>query len=164
VRSLSLCSRRCAASLWDRHPCGSTPRRLRPRRGGANGKLTDDRLGEPSTDVRTRLEKAREMQQERFAIAAGGSNGKLTLLCNAEMPAPPAQAVSPLRARGPNGAQVWARPRCANTAPWIILARACACVPPRGAARRHDPARHERPRLTPRSQAGARLFTFLEAT
>ena len=36
-------------------------------------KLTDDRLGEPSADVRTRVEKARRSQRERIASARGGS-------------------------------------------------------------------------------------------
>jgi magnesium chelatase family protein len=48
-------------------------------------KLTDDRLGEPSADVRSRVEKAREAQQQRFAGARGGSMGNTPLLCNADM-------------------------------------------------------------------------------
>jgi magnesium chelatase family protein len=67
-------------------------------------KLTDDRLGKPSANVRTRAEKAREMQQERFSGARGGSMGTMPLLCNAEMPALAAQA------------HVWARRRCASSA------------------------------------------------
>ncbi|MBM4432158.1 MAG: YifB family Mg chelatase-like AAA ATPase [Chloroflexi bacterium] len=48
-------------------------------------KLTDDRLGEPSASVRARVEKAREVQRERFAGAHGGASGKMALLCNADM-------------------------------------------------------------------------------
>jgi len=48
-------------------------------------KLTDERLGEPSANVRTRVEKAREVQRQRFAGAAGGASGKMTLLSNADM-------------------------------------------------------------------------------
>ena len=40
-------------------------------------KLADDRLGEPSADVRARVERARERQRERFADSA--------LNCNADM-------------------------------------------------------------------------------
>jgi len=48
-------------------------------------KLADDRLGEPSSAIRARIEKAREVQRQRFAGAVGGAEGKLTLLCNADM-------------------------------------------------------------------------------
>ncbi|MGB3903607.1 MAG: ATP-binding protein, partial [Anaerolineae bacterium] len=40
-------------------------------------KLTDDRLGEPSEAIRTRVEKARRVQRKRFADTA--------LTCNADM-------------------------------------------------------------------------------
>jgi len=40
-------------------------------------KLTDDRLGEKSEDIRDRVEKAREVQRQRFEGTA--------LLCNADM-------------------------------------------------------------------------------
>ena len=50
-----------------------------------NGKLSDDRLGEPSADIRGRVEQARDLQRQHFAGVAGGSDGKLTLLCNADM-------------------------------------------------------------------------------
>jgi magnesium chelatase family protein len=40
-------------------------------------KLTDDRLGEPSEAIRTRVERAREVQRERFA--------DLDIACNADM-------------------------------------------------------------------------------
>jgi len=48
-------------------------------------KLTDDRLGEPSVNIRARIEKAREIQRQRFAGVMGGSKGNLPLLCNADM-------------------------------------------------------------------------------
>jgi magnesium chelatase family protein len=48
-------------------------------------KLTDERLGEPSADIRARIEKARELQRQRFEGAVGGANGKVPLLCNADM-------------------------------------------------------------------------------
>ncbi|KPL17011.1 MAG: magnesium chelatase, partial [Anaerolineae bacterium SM23_84] len=48
-------------------------------------KLTDERLGEPSPDIRARVEKARQMQRQRFAGRMGGANGNLPLLCNADM-------------------------------------------------------------------------------
>jgi magnesium chelatase family protein len=48
-------------------------------------KLTDDRLGEPSADIRARIEKAREIQRQRFEGAVGGANGNVPLLCNADM-------------------------------------------------------------------------------
>jgi magnesium chelatase family protein len=48
-------------------------------------KLTDERLGEPSANIRARIEEAREIQQQRFEGAVGGANGKGTLLCNADM-------------------------------------------------------------------------------
>ena len=88
-------------------------------------KVSGDRLGEPSADIRARIEKAREAQRQRFAGAVGGADGNVSLLCNAEMPALAPQAVSPLRARGPNGAQVWGRRRCASSAGWTTPARAC---------------------------------------
>ena len=133
----------CEASLWDRHPHRSAARGIRPRRGAVRlaktrgrtgrtiafgetgGKLTDDRLGEPSANVRGRVEKAREVQRQRFAGAAGGTSGKMTLLCNADTSAPAAQTVSSRRTRGPNGMQVWAQRRCANAAAWTMPARAC---------------------------------------
>jgi len=46
-------------------------------------KLTDDRLGEKSEDIRARVEKAREMQRRRFAGIAGHS--VLSIRCNADM-------------------------------------------------------------------------------
>ena len=70
--------------------------------GETDGKLSDDCLGEPSADPRARIERARDLQQrQRFAGAVGGrpqvptghaehmqsTDGKLTLLCSAEMPA-----------------------------------------------------------------------------
>jgi len=48
-------------------------------------KLSDDRLGEPSADIRARIEKARNLQRQRFAGIAGGANGNLSLLSNADM-------------------------------------------------------------------------------
>jgi len=76
----------------------------------ARGKLADDRLGEPSAAIRERVEDARERQRERFSGATGGSSGKLTLLCKADTSALAAQM------------QVWALPRCENTARWTLLA------------------------------------------
>jgi hypothetical protein len=67
-------------------------------------KLSGDRLGEPSAGIRARIESARQTQRQRFAGAVGGANGNVSLLCNAEMPAQPAQA------------QVWARRRCVSSA------------------------------------------------
>jgi hypothetical protein len=80
-------------------------------------KLPDDRLGEPSADIRGRVEKAREVQLQRFAGVAGGSDGQLTLLCNADTLAPALQV------------QVWALPKSASTARWTMRAGAC-CAPP----------------------------------
>ena len=40
-------------------------------------KLTDDRLGEKSEDIRARMEKARQVQRQRFADTP--------LICNADM-------------------------------------------------------------------------------
>jgi len=69
-------------------PVVSAVRRERRRcYARADGKLTDDRLGEPSASIRARIERARETQRQRFAGAVGGANGKVPLLCNAEMPA-----------------------------------------------------------------------------
>jgi magnesium chelatase family protein len=48
-------------------------------------KLTDDRLGEPSTHIRARIERGREIQRQRFEGAVGGANGNVPLLCNADM-------------------------------------------------------------------------------
>jgi magnesium chelatase family protein len=48
-------------------------------------KLAHDRLGEPSAAIRERVEDARERQRERFAGVMGGTSGRLTLLCNADM-------------------------------------------------------------------------------
>jgi magnesium chelatase family protein len=48
-------------------------------------KLTDDRLGEPSANIRARIEKARQVQRQRFEGAVGGANGNVPLLCNADM-------------------------------------------------------------------------------
>ena len=48
-------------------------------------KLSDDRLGEPSADIRARVEKAREAQRQRFAGRLGGAEGNVPLLCNADM-------------------------------------------------------------------------------
>jgi len=50
-------------------------------------KLTNDRLGEPSAHIRARIEKAREVQRQRFEGAVGGANGNVRLLCNADTPA-----------------------------------------------------------------------------
>ena len=44
---------------------------------GANDKLTDDRLGEPSAAIRERVEAARAFRRARFAGT--------TLMCNADM-------------------------------------------------------------------------------
>jgi len=48
-------------------------------------KLADDRLGEPSADIRARVERARELQRQRFAGRLGGAEGNVPLLCNADM-------------------------------------------------------------------------------
>ena len=82
---------------------------LRPSRA----KLADDRLGQPSAAIRERIEKAREVQRQRFAARVGSMSGDVPLLYNAEMPALSAQA------------QVWARRKCASFAAWRMLERAC---------------------------------------
>ena len=48
-------------------------------------KLSADHLGEPSANIRARIEKAREIQRQRFAGAVSGTNGNVPLLCNADM-------------------------------------------------------------------------------
>jgi len=48
-------------------------------------KLSGDRLGEPSADIRARIERAREIERQRFAGAVGGADGNVSLLCNADM-------------------------------------------------------------------------------
>ena len=48
-------------------------------------KLADDRLGEPSANIRGRIEKPREAQGQRLAGLMGGAAGKTQLLCNADM-------------------------------------------------------------------------------
>ena len=52
---------------------------------GTNAKLADDRLGEPSADIRGRVKKALQLQRQRISGTAGGTSGKLILLCNADM-------------------------------------------------------------------------------
>jgi magnesium chelatase family protein len=47
-------------------------------------KLSDDRLGEPSTDVQIRVEAARERQRERFTAATDGG-ALMQVTCNADM-------------------------------------------------------------------------------
>ena len=81
--------------------------------GETGGKLADDRLGEPSADIRRRIEGAREVQKARFEGLWGGPSGNVNLLVNADMPALPAQA------------HVWGRPRCASTASSMRTAGAC---------------------------------------
>jgi len=85
--------------------------------GETGGKLADDRLGEPSADIRGRIEGAREVQKARFEGLLGGPSGNVNLLVNAEMPALAAQA------------QVWGRPRCASTASWMRAAGAWCARP-----------------------------------
>jgi len=48
-------------------------------------KLTDDRLGEPSADIRGRIEGARQVQKGRFEGLRGGPSGIVNLLVNADM-------------------------------------------------------------------------------
>ena len=48
-------------------------------------KLTDDRLGEPSAAIRARIEKAREIERQRFTGMMGGAAGRIRLLTNADM-------------------------------------------------------------------------------
>jgi hypothetical protein len=112
-------------------------------------RLADDRLGEASATIRARIEKAREVQRQRFAGRLGGAEGNVPLLCNAEMPAPMGQA------------QVWARARCASTARSMTLARACPWVPLQfgGTARRDDGPGDGRLNLTQRPEAEAHLHT-----
>ena len=87
-------------------------------------KLADDRLGEPSADIRARIEKARETQRERFAAAGSGADAGVSLLCNADTLAPALQV------------QVWGRQKCANSARLTMPGRACRLGPaPRGCAR-----------------------------
>ena len=93
-------------------------------------KLSGDRLSESSADIRARIERARETQRQRFAGAVGGrpqvpkghaahmqrTDGKVSLLCNADTSALAAQM------------QGWAQRRCGSTAGWTMPARAY-CVP-----------------------------------
>jgi magnesium chelatase family protein len=51
----------------------------------ASGPLTEECLGKPSPNIRARIEKAQEIQQQRFAGSMGGANGNVPLLCNADM-------------------------------------------------------------------------------
>ena len=81
--------------------------------GETGGNLADDRLGEPSADIRGRIEGAREAQKARFEGLRGGPSGNVNLPVNAGMPALPAQA------------HVWDRPRCASTASSMRTAGAC---------------------------------------
>jgi magnesium chelatase family protein len=53
--------------------------------GETGGKLTDERLGEPSASVRARSMRARETRRQRFDGALSGARGDLPLLCNADM-------------------------------------------------------------------------------
>jgi magnesium chelatase family protein len=48
-------------------------------------KLADDRLGEPSADIRGRIEDARGVQKARFDGLRGGPSGNVNLLVNADM-------------------------------------------------------------------------------
>jgi magnesium chelatase family protein len=48
-------------------------------------KLADDRLGEPSADIRGRIDGAREVQKTRFEGLRGGPSGNVNLLVNADM-------------------------------------------------------------------------------
>jgi len=48
-------------------------------------KLTDERLGKPSADIRARIEKARDTQRQRFAGILSGAKGNARLLTNADM-------------------------------------------------------------------------------
>ena len=47
-------------------------------------KLSDDRLGEKSADVQARVEVARQMQRERFAVGAS-HDSPVQVICNAGM-------------------------------------------------------------------------------
>jgi len=88
-------------------------------------KLANDRLGEPSPNIRARVEKAREAQRRRFAGRLGGAEGNTPLLCNADTLAPASQV------------QVWGRARCASIARSTMPARACRLRPAlRGYVRR----------------------------
>jgi predicted ATPase with chaperone activity len=72
-------------------------------------KLTDERLGEPSVAIQSRVEAARERQRQRF----DGSG----LMSNADTPALAAQV------------QVWAPPRCAPSARSMTRGRASSARP-----------------------------------
>jgi magnesium chelatase family protein len=63
-------------------------------------KLTDDRLGEPSANIRARIEKARQVQRQRFEGAVGGADGNVPLLCNADMGPAEVREHCPLDAAG----------------------------------------------------------------
>ena len=63
------------------------------------------------------MEKARELQRQRFAGRLGGAEGNVPLLCNADTSALAAHM------------QVWGRARCASTARWMMRARACRLRP-----------------------------------
>jgi len=78
--------KRISGPLLDRSaqpPCGIDIHSEVPRVD--YDKLSGDRLGEPSADIRARIERARETQRQRFAGAVGGADGKVSLLCNADM-------------------------------------------------------------------------------
>jgi magnesium chelatase family protein len=70
-------------------------------------KLSSDRLGEPSRDIRARVERAREMQRERFAGVQGDGDGNpvtrargARLSCNADMGPAEIREVCPLNPAG----------------------------------------------------------------
>jgi predicted ATPase with chaperone activity len=63
--------------------------------GETSSKLGDDRPGQPSADIRTRVEKAREVQRQRFAGRVGGADGNVSLHCNVDTAADPGRAFCP---------------------------------------------------------------------
>src|SRR5512142_1114217 len=48
-------------------------------------KLSDDRLGEPSSAIRARVEAARERQRQRFAGSQKAKSEMMSVVCNADM-------------------------------------------------------------------------------
>jgi len=131
--STSRCRASSTTSLWRRSPRDRSLREDAETRGRTiavgetGGKLTDERLGEPSANIRERIERAREIQRRRFGGALGGARGDLLLLCNADIG--PAQVREYCKLDDAGKSLLKARHRLG------------------GSALGHAAARHERPRL-----------------
>ena len=81
-----------------------------------------DELLEPRQGMRDALQPRQGMRDalQEQVLAAAAALGMA--------PRSARLTVSPLRARGPNRAQVWGQRKCVSTVPWTTPARAC-CVP-----------------------------------